>query len=93
MFDEIDPNESKISYKELVKLYNQQIKRLNKILKLSDKQEKYIIELKDKFEQMAYIDPLTNIYNRRYFFELAQKHITQAKKRKYPFNYGNDRYR
>jgi len=39
-----------------------------------------LYQLKEKFEQMANIDALTNIYNRRYFFEHANHAFHHAKK-------------
>lgn len=39
-----------------------------------------LYQLKEKFEQLANIDALTNIYNRRYFFEHANRAFHHAKK-------------
>lgn len=40
--------------------------------------------LNQKLDQLAFTDSLTQIYNRRFFFETARKHIEQAKRKNNP---------
>ncbi len=39
-----------------------------------------LFELKEKFKQLANTDPLTNLYNRRYFIREAEKEYQRAKR-------------
>ncbi|KGJ89745.1 diguanylate cyclase [Colwellia psychrerythraea] len=39
-----------------------------------------LFELKEKFKQLANTDPLTNLYNRRYFIKEAEKEYQRAKR-------------
>ncbi len=39
-----------------------------------------LYQLKEKFEQLANVDELTQLYNRRYFFENANKEFNRAKR-------------
>lgn len=45
-----------------------------------------LIETNKKFERMAYYDHLTDIYNRRYFFEIATSTISLAKRDQKPLS-------
>jgi diguanylate cyclase (GGDEF)-like protein/PAS domain S-box-containing protein len=42
--------------------------------------------LHQQISQLAVTDPLTSIYNRRYFFEMAEKEFHQALRYKHPFS-------
>ena len=42
-------------------------------------------KLKDKFEELAYVDDLTGLYNRRFFFPEATAALSRAIRYKHPF--------
>jgi len=46
----------------------------------------YSIRTKQKLEELARVDSLTGLYNRRYWFELAEKEYKKAKRYKMPFS-------
>lgn len=69
-----------ITIEELKALYTKQEKRLNTIIKQSDKQTKQLLDLNDKLLDAANTDPMTGAYNRRYFFETAKKIISTSTK-------------
>lgn len=72
----------KLTREELVTLYNKQEKRLTKILKMSDKQSNEIVKLNSTLQDMAYLDPMTNVHNRRYFFDEAERTLSLSKREK-----------
>jgi len=47
-----------------------------------DKYNKEMLNQKEKLEQLALIDELTQIFNRRAFYQIAQKQLKQAKREK-----------
>jgi len=82
----IEITQENTSYDELLKMYKKQSRRLAKIIKMSDRQAITIMELKEKFEKMSYIDPLTQIPNRRYFFEFVEKKMVTSKEGDIPLS-------
>ncbi|HFU74897.1 MAG TPA: diguanylate cyclase, partial [Arcobacter sp.] len=62
--------------------------RLNKKLNSEVKKRTNELELANKkLQNIAHIDVLTNIYNRRYFMQLAQKYFHLAKRNNTPFQF------
>jgi len=59
------------------------------LLKMAETLEQHIrhleVELKS-YESLAFIDPLTGLYNRRMFLELAEKNLNEAKRYKEPLS-------
>lgn len=45
-----------------------------------------LFELKEAFREMAIHDPLTNLFNRRYFVEVSQKEFSRAQRKKVAFS-------
>jgi len=43
-----------------------------------------LIQQNERLEQLAISDPLTQVYNRRFFFELAEKEFERAKRYEHP---------
>jgi len=84
--EDIEITQELIPYEELLKMYKKQSRRLAKIIKMSDRQAITIMELKEKFETMSYIDPLTQIPNRRYFFEFVEKKMVTSKEGETPLS-------
>ncbi len=70
----------KSDYDQLKIDYDKLEQRLSKIMKISDKQSNSIMKLNIELEEMAYKDPMTNAYNRRYFFETGEKMLSFAKR-------------
>ena len=64
-----------ISREDLLELYLKQERRLKKIIAKNDAQNKELLELNSELERLATRDPMTNVYNRRYFLEAAEKII------------------
>ncbi len=75
----------KLAYDKLKKEYDKLERRLDKIIKISDKQSQSIVKLNTELLEMAYRDPMTNAYNRRYFFETGEKLLSFAKREKHTF--------
>ncbi len=46
----------------------------------------FSIQTKQKLEELARVDSLTGLYNRRYWFELAEKEYKKAKRYRMPFS-------
>ncbi len=78
--------ENKTNYSILLKKYEQLKRRHQKIIKRSDNQAKRLFELNQKLKKMAYIDSMTGIYNRRYFFETATNMVEFAKRENIPLS-------
>ncbi len=78
--------ENKTNYSILLKKYEQLKRRHQKIIKRSDNQAKRLFELNQKLKKMAYIDSMTGIYNRRYFFETATDMVEFAKRENIPLS-------
>ncbi len=78
--------ENKTNYSILLKKYEQLKRRHQKIIRRSDNQAKRLFELNQKLKKMAYIDSMTGIYNRRYFFETATDMIEFAKRENIPLS-------
>ncbi|PLX67701.1 MAG: hypothetical protein C0602_10120 [Denitrovibrio sp.] len=51
---------------------------MDKILKQSDKQAKELLLLNEELEKFANTDPMTGLYNRRYFYTFVKKIISQC---------------
>lgn len=45
-----------------------------------------LLQQNEKLEQLAITDPLTKVFNRRFFFELAEKEFKRAKRYKHPLS-------
>jgi len=73
-----------LSYEELLVAYQKLQRRLNKIIKRSDTQAQRLYLLNKELEEMAYLDYMTKLYNRRYFFDKAKEYIQQAKQKNLP---------
>ena len=73
----------KLKYEEIVEKYKKQERRLEKIIKLSDRQSKALMELNKGLEISSNTDPMTGAYNRRYFYATANKMLDIAKRQKY----------
>ena len=59
------------------------------LLKMVEALEQYIRRLREEvesYESMAFTDPLTGLYNRRMFLELARKKFNEAKRYHEPFS-------
>lgn len=59
---------------------NDEIEKLNFILK---KQKKFIKAQKEIFQNISIVDPVTMLYNRKYFYEKLESEILKAKAFKY----------
>ncbi|MDF1875063.1 GGDEF domain-containing protein [Sulfurimonas sp. SAG-AH-194-I05] len=64
-----------ISREDLLELYKKQSRRLDKIVARNDLQNKELLELNEQLIKLATLDPMTNIYNRRYLLEVAERYI------------------
>lgn len=86
----------------LLERYQRQIKRLEKIVKISDLYQKEIIRLNEQLIHASLHDPLTDLPNRRYLVSRLQEQTALANRHKRPyslllvdldhFKYYNDRY-
>jgi diguanylate cyclase (GGDEF)-like protein len=72
-----------LTYEELLSAHEKLSRRLTKIVRRSDTQAQRLYELNEKLQEMAYLDYMTGIHNRRYFFENSKKMISFAKRKKH----------
>jgi len=79
-------DKDKITFDELYALYKKQTRLLNVIIRRSDEQAKSLIELNKQLELMAYKDPMTQAYNRRYFFNVSKDIISLSRREKQPLS-------
>jgi len=71
-------SEETLSYHELLEEYKKLQRRHQKIIKRSDNQTRKLFELNKKLEEMAYLDYMTKLYNRRYFLNTGKKYFKQG---------------
>ena len=77
-------NKKKLSYEELLELYETQTRRLEKIIKHSDNQTKELLRLNKELEDAAHTDPMTKLYNRRFFYDISNKIISMSLRENLP---------
>lgn len=65
---------------DLLQQYDRQLKRLDKITRISDRYQRNLLELNDQLRQAAHRDPLTGLANRRQLME--RLHDEQARCRR-----------
>lgn len=77
-------NNKKLSYEELLELYETQTRRLKKIIKHSDSQTKELLRLNKELEDAAHTDPMTKLYNRRFFYDISNKMVSMSQREGLP---------
>lgn len=81
-FDSLVHNENL----SLLERYQRQIKRLEKIAKISDLYQKEIIRLNEQLTHASSHDPLTDLPNRRYLISRLQEQTALANRHKRPYS-------
>jgi len=73
MIEDVVLESKDISCEELFVEYKKLKRRHEKIIKRSDTQTKRLYELNKQLEEMAYLDYMTKLYNRRYFLDMVKR--------------------
>lgn len=70
---EIETQKDKLLYENLLQEYNNLLIQMKRVIRISDKIGGQLSSVLHSIDEMAKIDYLTNLYNRRYFDELLDR--------------------
>jgi polar amino acid transport system substrate-binding protein len=75
--DNINKDEILAEYLKLKRHYEKILKKFEKLMIISDIQQKKLLDLTNKFKSISHKDDLTNIYNRRKLKKVLIKHYNE----------------
>jgi diguanylate cyclase (GGDEF)-like protein len=70
----------------LLQQYDRQLRRLEKITRISDRYQRNLLELNDRLRQAALKDPLTGLANRRLLMERLREEQERCQRGQAPFS-------
>ena len=71
---------------DLLQQYDKQLRRLEKITRISDRYQRSLLELNDRLKQAALRDPLTGLANRRLLMERLEEEQERCRRGGEPFS-------
>lgn len=71
---------------DLLDLYDKQLRRLEKITRISDRYQQNLIELNNELKEVALRDPLTGLANRRWFMSRLHEEIERSHRNQQPLS-------